>query len=231
MVDDLPVISILLVGDPGVAPPLNDENDNANEQTAQLTHEPLALHITLRNRRTYRLEFSTLSSPSLSTNPRGHKPAILILTYSVADPISLQNIQTKWATFLATRFFSDGEERPVLLLGLKRDLRRGGFAIHTPAGVIATTITTTTTTGGGRGEDEDEDGQPLLQRVGMRVVVDTLRAYKVAQDLRCDAYLECSARTGELVPQVKEDVARFAVELARAREEGGGGWRGGCVVC
>ncbi|KAI5299986.1 hypothetical protein KEM55_000665 [Ascosphaera atra] len=48
-------------------------------------------------------------------------------------------------------------------------------------------------------------------------------AYKIAQDLRCDAYAECSALTGELVPQVFEDVARLAVlsKTGKAREQGG----------
>ena len=32
--------------------------------------------------------------------------------------------------------------------------------------------------------------------------------YRVAQDLRCDRYLECSALTGELVREVFEDVVR-----------------------
>lgn len=93
----------------------------------------------------------------------------------------------------------------MFLLGLKRDLRHQNQ-----------------TAGAEYGHDDRE--QALAGEV-----VDPLRAYKIAQDLRCDAYLECSAVTGELISQVREDLCRKAVERARADEEGRGSW-GGCVV-
>lgn len=93
----------------------------------------------------------------------------------------------------------------MLLLGLKRDLR------HNP--------------GGSEEEKKKYKG-------GVVELVDPLQAYKIAQDLRCDGYLECSAMTGELVAQVREDLGRVVAAVAKRRDgDAGGGWRGaGCVV-
>ncbi|KAI9046775.1 hypothetical protein LZ554_009512 [Drepanopeziza brunnea f. sp. 'monogermtubi'] len=55
-------------------------------------------------------------------------------------------------------------------------------------------------------------------------------AYRVAQEMRCDRYLECSAATGELVREVFEDICRTAA-LAGTKEGGSGGLsEGGCEV-
>ncbi|KAK2805236.1 hypothetical protein FQN50_006261 [Emmonsiellopsis sp. PD_5] len=51
--------------------------------------------------------------------------------------------------------------------------------------------------------------------------------YRVAQELRCDRYAECSAITGELIPEVFEDIATVA---AKTTTEAGGQSKGGCVV-
>lgn len=51
--------------------------------------------------------------------------------------------------------------------------------------------------------------------------------HRVAQDLRCDKYMECSALSGELVREVFEDICRTA---ALTGKEGGGKSEGGCVV-
>ena len=50
---------------------------------------------------------------------------------------------------------------------------------------------------------------------------------RVAQELRCDRYAECSALTGELMNEVIEDVARVA---AKTTTEAGGKTLGGCGV-
>ena len=56
-------------------------------------------------------------------------------------------------------------------------------------------------------------------------------AYRIAQELRCDKYMECSAVTGELVHEVFEDICKTA---AMSLQEGGEGNRGlsdgGCEV-
>ncbi|KZZ96424.1 Small GTPase superfamily [Ascosphaera apis ARSEF 7405] len=48
-------------------------------------------------------------------------------------------------------------------------------------------------------------------------------AYRIAQELHCDAYAECSAVTGELIPQVFEDIVRLAVlsKTGKKSEQGG----------
>lgn len=51
--------------------------------------------------------------------------------------------------------------------------------------------------------------------------------HRVAQEMRCDRYAECSAVTGELVGQVFEDIAKVA---ARTTTEDGALSQGGCGV-
>jgi Ras family protein A len=53
-------------------------------------------------------------------------------------------------------------------------------------------------------------------------------AYRIAQELRCDKYMECSAVSGELVQEVVEDVCRTGI--ATVTEDGGGLSEGGCGV-
>ena len=78
--------------------------------------------------------------------------------------------------------FNHDESLPVMLLGLKRDLRRE----WTEEEKIA---------GGGRGPS-------VMPQEGLRV----------AQEMLCDQYAECSAVTGELCHKVLEDVARTAAK-------------------
>jgi len=50
---------------------------------------------------------------------------------------------------------------------------------------------------------------------------------KVAQEMRCDRYAECSALTGELCREVLEDLARTAAKTTTSK---GGRSEGGCLV-
>lgn len=50
-------------------------------------------------------------------------------------------------------------------------------------------------------------------------------AYRVAQELRCDKYMECSAMTGELVYEVFEDICKTAALTTGTK---GGKSDGGC---
>lgn len=70
----------------------------------------------------------------------------------------------------------------MMLLGLKRDLRREWTEKEKAAG-------------GGKGPS-------VMPQEGLRV----------AQEMLCDRYAECSAETGELCSQVLEDVARTAAK-------------------
>ena len=53
-------------------------------------------------------------------------------------------------------------------------------------------------------------------------------AYRIAQEMRCDKYMECSAYTGELVQEVVEDICKTAVGTVKS--EGGGLSDGACMV-
>ncbi|CAI7610112.1 unnamed protein product [Penicillium pancosmium] len=52
-------------------------------------------------------------------------------------------------------------------------------------------------------------------------------AYRIAQELRCDRYAECSAVTGELLAETFEDLARMA---GMATTTKGGQTAGGCSI-
>lgn len=88
-----------------------------------------------------------------------------------------------------TRLFTAVKELPVLLLGLKRDLR----------------------------SEDDPNG-----------IIYPQEAYRIAQEMRCDRYMECSALTGELVHEVFEDICRTAA--LGTEKDGGGLSEGGCWV-
>jgi GTPase SAR1 family protein len=82
--------------------------------------------------------------------------------------------------------FGARTDLPVLLLGLKRDLR----------------------------SETDPNG-----------VIYPQEAYRIAQEMRCDKYMECSAGTGELVHEAFEDICKTAVLTTTA---GGGLSKGEC---
>ena len=123
----------------------------------------------------YRLEFYDTSSP---TNYTLLRPNLIILCYSITSLDSLDSLKTKWKTIVESHFNYD-ESLPVMVLGLKRDLRREGV-----------------------------DGMVFPQE-----------ALRVAAEMRCDRYCECSAVTGELCKEVWEDVVKTAV--ASISESGG----------
>jgi GTPase SAR1 family protein len=87
------------------------------------------------------------------------------------------------------RLFSSTNELPILLLGLKRDLR----------------------------SEEDPNG-----------IIYPQEGYRIAQEMRCDRYMECSAVSGELVHEVFEDICRTAA--LGTKKEGGGLSEGGCGI-
>jgi hypothetical protein len=51
--------------------------------------------------------------------------------------------------------------------------------------------------------------------------------HNVAQQMRADMYMECSAVTGELLPEVFEDICRRAMGTASSS---GGQSEGGCIL-
>jgi len=84
--------------------------------------------------------------------------------------------------------FENRDILPVLILGLKRDLR----SASDPNGIIY-----------------------------------PQEAYQLAQAMRADKYMECSAMTGELVKEAFEEICFTAVKTVK---EGDGQSQGGCMV-
>ncbi|KAK0291027.1 hypothetical protein LTR35_001748 [Friedmanniomyces endolithicus] len=209
--DDPPEIPILLLGDSGVGKStflsrltLGNNALHAPSKPLPTLHDlnqPFPFNISLYARK-YRFEFSDTASPTHYTLLR---PAVIILCYSIASPESLSSLKTNWKSVVEGHFNYD-EEIPVIVLGLQRDVR----------------------------EKEDYDG---LVRTGAgrdgigrggRDMVYPQEALRVAQEMRCDRYCECSALTGELCREVFEDIAKTAAMTTTA---GGGKTRGmECVM-
>jgi len=84
--------------------------------------------------------------------------------------------------------FQGSDVLPVLVLGLKRDLR----------------------------SEDDPNG-----------IIYPQEAYRIAQEMRADKYMECSAVTGELLPETFEDIYLAAAKSTTAE---GAQSEGGCTV-
>jgi hypothetical protein len=73
--------------------------------------------------------------------------------------------------------FEHSDVLPLLVLGLKRDLR----------------------------DEDDPNG-----------IIYPQESYRIAQEMRTDKYMECSAVTGELLPETFEDIYLAAVKSTTA---------------
>ncbi|KAH6672992.1 hypothetical protein B0J14DRAFT_61263 [Halenospora varia] len=138
-------------------------------------------------RQPFRFQFYDTSCPEDWTNIT---PNLIVLCYDISSRLSLINAQRLWAPTVPTHYPS--LIVPMVLLGLKRDLR----------------------------SETDPNG-----------IIYPQEAYRIAQEMRCDKYMECSAVTGELTDKVWEDVCRTGCEAALGKgNEGGGMSEGGCLV-
>ncbi|KAF2427364.1 P-loop containing nucleoside triphosphate hydrolase protein [Tothia fuscella] len=149
-------------GDASTLPTLHDLN------------QPFLFEIKMYNR-PYRFEFYDTSSP---TNYTLLKPDFLILTYDISRRSTLYSLATTWKSTVEGHF-NYKEDIPIMVLGLKRDLRREWTTEEREKGVL---------------------GESVMPQEGVRV----------ASEMRCDKYAECSALTGELCREVLEDVAKVA---------------------
>ncbi|KAF9893145.1 hypothetical protein FE257_012556 [Aspergillus nanangensis] len=114
------------------------------------------------------------------------KPDVVVLAFDISNRDTLTGLK-EWRQDIIRYFqHGHGERIPVMMLGLKRDLRVEGADIIYPQ-----------------------------------------ETYRMAQELRCDRYAECSAVTGELLAETFEDLARLA---GMTTTEFGGQTKGGCVV-
>ncbi|KAI9801477.1 MAG: hypothetical protein M1833_002709 [Piccolia ochrophora] len=181
---DPPTISILLVGDAEVGLQLLRMADNqltffvprriskgipglvSKDFTLLRDLDQPFVYDIRRYNRLYRFEFSDTASPD---NYTLLQPDIIVLCYDISDQETLENASDRWAKIVHGTYLAD-RELPVLMLGLKRDLR------------------------------DLQTDKTVYPQHGLRV----------AQELRCDRYMECSATTGELVQEVFEDIAKTA---------------------
>ncbi|OJJ44340.1 hypothetical protein ASPZODRAFT_71566 [Penicilliopsis zonata CBS 506.65] len=186
--------TILLLGDSGCGKTtfLNLKKDNRGQgqgtgagEVFRDTDQPFLYNVRF-TKKNLQIEFYD------SSNPNQHwsmlQPNAIILAFDISNRDTLDGLKA-WRNDI-TRFFQHGygEKIPIMLLGLKRDLRVEGEGIIYPQ-----------------------------------------ESYRIAQELRCDRYAECSAVTGELMAEAFEDIARLA-GMAIFESELGRQDKGGCCI-
>ncbi|KAF2673643.1 P-loop containing nucleoside triphosphate hydrolase protein [Microthyrium microscopicum] len=195
-------VSILLLGDSDVGKSsflarltLGAQENNDGLPPYELprlldSNQPFEFNMHIRGNR-HRFYFYDTSSP---TNYSLIQPDVVILCYDISNRSSLESLGQRWRHELQTHFNYD-EALPVIVLGLKRDLRREWT----------------------QEEREKLKGATIMPQEGLLM----------AQQMRCDMYVECSAMTGELFKEAIEDIAKTA---GKKWSEGGGRTEGGCIV-
>lgn len=154
--------------------------------------QPFPFNIRMRKGH-YRFNFYDTASPEHYTLLR---PAMVVLCYSIADPSTLQSLYTTWKK-VVERHFNYDEKLPVVVLGLKLDVRRPeDYRGHVKP----------LTSAGGNGDGRSRNG---------RTIVYFEEGLKVAQEMRCDMYCECSALSGQVCVLNMRDGAPTALEDAR----------------
>lgn len=146
-------------------------------------------------------------------------------------------MKTKWKEIVEGHFNYD-ENLPVMLLGLKRDLRDRAVRLE-QARVAAAAAERRVVRYQGDDEDNVEGfgASNVQQGAGAGIVtvqqlpkpgglspnqeeLDVIypqEALNVAQEMRLDRYAECSALTGELCREVMEDISRAAARTTTAK--------------
>lgn len=136
--------------------------------------QPYAFDITLYGR-SYRLQFFDTASPYNYTLLH---PQFVILCYDISSRASLESLASTWLP-IVNKHFNQDENLPVMVLGLKRDLRKQWTIEEL-------------------GPDSKGKGPSVMPHEGVQT----------AQGMLCDRYAECSALTGELCREVLEDIAK-----------------------
>ena len=153
--------------------------------------------------RPYRFHFYDTASPENYTLLR---PDFIVVCYAIDDRQTLKNAQAAVMTDVVKNFARERDDIPIMLLGLKRDLRVEGEGTIYP-------------------QEVSRCFQILALRDRDWGLMYSAKGYRIAQEMRCDRYAECSALTGELMDEVSEDIARTA---AKTTTEAGGLSSGGC---
>ncbi|KAF2197390.1 P-loop containing nucleoside triphosphate hydrolase protein [Delitschia confertaspora ATCC 74209] len=205
-----PEITILILGDPEVGKSTfisrltlgahSRGEDSLPPYSLPALHDldqPFKFNVSLYAR-PYTLHIYDTASPTHYTLLR---PSFIILAYDISRRSTLNSLRTTWRELLNTHFNYD-ESLPVMVLGLKRDLRREWTEEEKRGGL-----------GDGKGR-----GESVMPQEGLLV----------AQEMLCDRYAECSAVTGELCREVLEDVARTAAKTTT--EKGAKSQGANCIM-
>ncbi|KAK8920471.1 GTP-binding protein RHO2 [Metarhizium anisopliae] len=201
---DPETVRLLLVGDEKCGKTTFLSRLSAGEGTSPIPilrdiDQPFVFNINLGEKK-FRLEFSDTSSPD---NWRLLDPDVIVICYDISQRLSLINMKRylldgtlgqaradmywQWIDE-AKRTFNRVDSLPIIILGLKRDLR----------------------------SENDPNG-----------IIYPQEAYQLAQAMRADRYVECSAATGELLKPAFEDICKTATKTTTAA---GGQSEGGCIV-
>ncbi|GAB1313235.1 GTP-binding protein rho1 like [Madurella fahalii] len=185
-------ITILLLGDEKCGKStflsrISQGRQNLNGRTSLTLlkdiDQPFVFEIRTRKGQ-YRFEFYDTSSLE---SWRLLQPDMVIICYDISQRLSLIDLQRVWIKEVRSTFASN-DALPMLVLGLKRDLR----------------------------SEDDPNG-----------IIYPQEAYCVAQEMRADKYMECSAVTGELMTEVFDDICTTALKTTTPA---GGQSEGGCAI-
>ncbi|CAI7634897.1 unnamed protein product [Penicillium viridicatum] len=191
-------VSLLLLGDAGCgkstflarlksgrpSPSRPSDNEPITLELLRDGDQPFIYDIRF-SKKTFTLELYDTSNPNQHWTSL--RPDVVVIAFDISNRDTLAGLK-EWRNDI-TRYFQygHGERLPVMMIGLKRDLRREGEEIIYP-----------------------QEG------------------YRIAQELRCDRYAECSAVTGELLAETFEDLARLAAMTTT--EKGGQSEGTSCVI-
>ncbi|UPX20054.1 uncharacterized protein EKO05_0010300 [Ascochyta rabiei] len=205
---DVPEVNVLLLGDAecgkstflsrlslGVQPHDDDLPPYALP-TLRDEDQPFEFDISLYGR-PYKLRFYDTKSPENYTLLR---PQFVILCYDITSRASLESLTKTWLPIVNGHFNYD-ENLPVMVLGLKRDLRKQWTLQEV-------------------GEEKKGRGASVMPHEGLQA----------AQRMLCDHYAECSALTGELCREVLQDVAKTCAKTTTEAGAKSGGVLSECAV-
>lgn len=131
MATEVPEVTILLLGDAEVGKstflsrlalgvrPREDQLPPYNPPVLHDGDQPFTFDITMYNR-PYRFYIYDTASP---TNYTLLKPSFIVLCFDITRRSTLYSLRSRWRHMVETHFNYD-EQLPVMMVGLKRDLRK-----------------------------------------------------------------------------------------------------------